>query len=71
MASKCQRWKRNRLKVTRGEERGDSGGKKGKGLTENTYAWPADMDNGVGIDWGSGGRVRWMEEGKGKKLGQL
>ena len=33
------------------------------------YEWPMDMDNSVGIDWGSG--AGWAGEGKGGKLGQL
>ena len=36
--------------------------------SKNMYEWPTDMDNSVGIDWGSPG-VGWVEEGKGGKIG--
>ena len=40
--------------------------KKGEGIIQRTI--PINMDNSVGIDYGSGGAV-WVEGGKGGKIG--
>ena len=63
----------NRLTETRGEEEGDSGGKKGKDESKNKYEWTAvdmDMAYSVGIDGGSRGWAGQRRRKEGK-LGQL
>ena len=52
---------KNKLTVTRGEVRGDSGEKKGKGCQETCIKDPWTKPNGGRIE---GGRWGWVGQGK-------
>ena len=62
----------NRLTVVRGEEGGGDWLMESEGISQRTYIHegPMNMDNGVGIDYGSD-RVGWMEECEGWKMGHF
>ena len=60
----------NRLTVTRGEGKGDKGGKKGKRLDKEPVWMTQVVDKSLGIDCGSGHGLGGGQQ-KGKKLGQL
>lgn len=49
------------------------GERRGGDKSRNMYRGPIGMDNGVGIDCGSGGQGMWMGQGRAteKNVGQL
>lgn len=42
-----------------------------KQTKKKTYEGPTDMGNGKGTDYGSGHGGSWVEEGEGRKVGEL